>query len=199
MKIIGLCGGSGSGKGTVCDIFRTLGIPSVDTDAVYHQLTSGPSDCLEALKNEFGDSIVSESGSLNRRALAAIVFSEDGNGERLNTLNTIAHKFILNEARKRLESFASEGFEYAIVDAPLLYESGFDKECNVIIGVIADFETRIERIMLRDGISREAASNRIAAQMTDEELINRCDFIISNDSDIDSLDKKVTEVLNKIR
>ena len=84
MKIIGLCGGSGSGKGAVCDLFLELGIPSIDTDALYHKMTSSDSPCLRALAEEFGASIIDVHGKLDRAVLRGIVFSST---ERKNVKN----------------------------------------------------------------------------------------------------------------
>ena len=91
-----------------------------------------------------------------------------------------------------------DGYKAAIVDAPVLFESGFDSECDLVIAVIADKEKRIARVMERDGISYTAALQRIDSQMSDEDLISRCDYIIRNDSDLDSLEEKVDLCLKKI-
>ena len=198
MLIIGLSGGSGSGKGRVCGFFARFGIPYIDTDAVYREITSGPGECLTALKNEFGSEIISLSGALNRQKLADIVFSSEGAEKKLEKLNEITHKYILDETRKRLEEYRSMEAVCAIVDAPVLYESGFDRECDLTICVVADRERRIERIISRDSISREQAEQRISSQMNDEELISRSDFVIRNDSDLGSLYNEVKAVTQQI-
>ena len=194
MKVIGLCGGSGSGKGLVSSLFDNYGIPSIDTDAVYRELTSSDSPCTKALSDEFGKEIISADGSLNRKILAKIVFTGDGSDLRLKRLNEIAHKFILDETRRKLAFFNSCGFKAAIVDAPVLFESGFDAECDIIISVIADREVRIRRIMLRDNIDRTSATERINSQLSNEEIISRSDFVIQNNSDLETLEKRVREV-----
>ena len=133
--IIGLCGGSGSGKGEVCSAFLKLGIPSIDTDLVYHELTSTMSDCLKEIRDAFGDSVISN-GALDRRELSRIVFA-DGAENKRSLLNNIAHKHILAATRNIAADLFKKGYDHVIVDAPLLFESGFDKECDLIIGVIA--------------------------------------------------------------
>lgn len=198
MKIIGLCGGSGSGKGVVCRVFHAMGIGYIDTDAVYRELTSAPCDLLRALEDEFGREIITERGSLNREVMRTVVFSGEGSEHRLARLNEITHKYILDETRRRLSAFADEGLPAAIVDAPALFESGFDSECDLIICVVADYSTRIQRIMARDGITRRAAEERIAAQIPDGELIERCDHVIYNDGDISDLERQVSAILLKI-
>ena len=196
MKVIGLCGGSGSGKGVVCSLFNKFGIPAIDTDAVYRELTSADGPCNRSLCEEFGMEIISEDGSLNRKALGKIVFTGEGAEKRLKKLNEIAHKFILDKTRLILDDFKNQGVRAAIVDAPVLFESGFDSECDVTIAVIADREIRIGRIIARDKIDRESAEARIASQLSDEELISRSSIIIENNSNLLDLEKRVSEVAN---
>ncbi len=199
MKIIGLCGGSGSGKGAVCDIFRENGIPCVDTDAVYHELTGKPGKLLDALALEFGKDIITSDNRLNRRALAAIVFSGDNSQDRLNRLNAITHKHILDETRMILKRESDRGATLGVVDAPALFESGFDSECCCLVSVVADREARIERIIARDGISRLDAEKRIGSQISDGELISRTDYVIYNNSDLASLREQVEELIIKLK
>ena len=194
MKVIGLCGGSGSGKGTACKIFSELGIPTIDTDAIYHELTNQRTECLEALISEFGKDIITDNYALNRKKLASIVFSGENSAQRLEMLNKIAHKYILDEARRRIEGYRHNQAKAVIVDAPVLFESGFNKECDIILCVIARGDIRLERITSRDGISEEAAKQRIASQMADEELISRSDIVIRNNSDVDSLREQIINV-----
>ena len=198
MKVIGLCGGSGSGKGVVSSLFASRGIPNIDTDAVYRQLISGDGPCTKALSDEFGKEIISPDGSVNRRVLANIVFSSENSDYKLKKLNSIAHKFILDQTRKKLDEFKTLGFKAAIVDAPVLFESGFDKDCDFIISVIADAKIRVERIVVRDNIDKISAEARIAKQLSNEELISRSNYVIENNSDLQSLEKKVNEIADLI-
>ena len=198
MKVIGLCGGSGSGKGTVAEIFSVFGIPSVDTDKVYHELTSRKTDCLDALVNEFGSVILNNEGYLDRRALSSIVFGDGAATTRRKKLNEITHRFVLDKTRELLRDYEEMGAKAALVDAPLLFESGFDKECDIIVAVIADMNTRIDRIMLRDGISENAATLRVKTQLPDDYLSSRADFIINNSGTLDEVEKAVTEIAEKI-
>ena len=195
MKVIGLCGGSGSGKGAVSGIFAEIGIPSIDTDAVYREMTLSDSPCMRELRGEFGKEIINSLGGLDRARLASIVFNDPS---RLKILNKIAHSFILDETRRRLAEYRDEGLPAAIVDAPVLFESGFDKECDEIICVLADRDVRTTRIMSRDGITRDAAEKRIASQMPDETLISKCDHVIYNNSDIESLREQILSLKNKL-
>ena len=198
MKVIGLCGGSGSGKGRVCEIFAELGVPSIDTDLVYRDMTLRDSPCLRALRQEFGDKVVSQDGSLNRAFLRTLVFGGDNATLNRDKLNSITHKFILDETRNILSQYERAGVLAAIVDAPLLFESGFASECDLTVCVTADEGVRISRIALRDGISESDAKKRISGQIPDEELSRRCDFVIKNDGDITSLRQQVVNLHKKI-
>ena len=199
MKIIGLCGRSGSGKGYVCEMLAGRGIPSIDTDAVYRELTcpgERPTDLTLALAEEFGESVVAADNSLDRRALAAIVFSDPA---KLASLNALTHKHILDETRRRLAVLADRGCRAAIVDAPVLFESGFDSECDLTVCVTASEKKRVARIMRRDNIPEEAAEKRLASQKSDGDLIRRCSFVITNDGDDDALEKdldRLTAILH---
>ena len=195
MKILGLCGGSGSGKGEVSEAFLTFSVPSIDTDKVYHDMTSADSPCLRELAAEFGNEIISPCGALDREALRNIVFFDR---EKLALLNEITHKHILAKTRLILSEYEASGEKLAVVDAPLLFESGFDAECDVTACVIADREVRISRIMQRDSIKRADAVRRIDSQRKDSELIALCDFCIENNGSKDMLRDKVEELITKI-
>lgn len=195
MKIIGLCGGSGSGKTTASDIFASFGAAVIDTDLVWHELCRPGSDCVRELADEFGHDIIDCDGGLDRQALGAIVFADSIKRARLNT---ISHARIKDETVRRLRMFESNGYDAAVVDAPLLFESGFDRLCSVTVGVVADRETRIARIIARDGIDKARAEARIAAQITDEELRRRCDYIIVNDGGKDALYERVESLYKQI-
>ena len=197
MKIIGLCGGSGSGKGVVSQIFLELGIPSVDTDAVYHEITGRNSACVDELASCFGKNIIDSNGGLNRGALSDIVFADDATAQ-LKLLNQITHRHILDKTRAIIEDYRKNGLSAVIIDAPLLFESGFDKECDITIAIVADRKVRIDRVVRRDGISTEAAARRIDSQIPDSELIKRCDYYIENNGDLSLLEDAVKKIAAKI-
>ena len=197
MKVIGLCGGSGSGKGVASTAFADLGVPVIDTDAIYHTMISEPSECTAELESYFGPSVINESGGLNRRALAEIVFAT-GAEDKLKMLNSIAHRHILGEARRLLSLYRERGCSAAVVDAPLLFESGFYAECDAVVAVIADRDTRIERIIARDAITREAAIKRIDAQRGEDFLREHADYVLENNGAIEELATSVKEVLMQI-
>lgn len=181
MRIVGLCGGSGSGKSTVASLMSAHGIPTLCADTLYHELVSYRSACVDELCAVFGEGIVNPDGSLDRAALSRIVFSEGGDAERRRkTLNRITHAHVLARAEALIEDMQGNGVSAVLFDAPLLFESGFDKRCDLIVCVVAPLPVRVARLMARDGITEAQAHARIRTQIPDEELIHRCDAVIYN-------------------
>jgi len=200
VTVIGLCGRSGSGKTTVCKAFEKYGVMSVDTDKVYRELTAPvagkASPLVRTVADAFGDGVVGSDGSLDRRALAAAVFGE-GNKEKLELLNSITHKPILDRTDEMIVQFAAEGAVGVIVDAPALFESGFHEKCDVILCITAPDDVLVRRIVARDGITEEAAMKRLSSQITEAELRRRADLIIVNDGTTD-LSAEAEKTVRKI-
>lgn len=191
MKVVGLCGGSGSGKGLVCSFFSDFNVKCIDTDKVYHDMISTDSECTKELVAYFGEYIYARPG-VDRARLRDVVFRSMDN---LKVLNEISHKYILSKVRQMIEAIKREGKALGIVvDAPLLFESRFNEECDTTIAVIADEKIRIERIISRDSITNEAAVKRISSQISNEDLAARCDYVIENNSTPDALKCKVYEL-----
>lgn len=198
MLVWGLTGPTGSGKGAVCALFAQLyGVPAIDTDAVYHQLLIPPSACLDELVAAFGASILNPDGTLNRPALSAIVFS-DATREKQVKLNHITHKYVLDRSREMLADYRQAGMRAALVDAPLLYEAGFDAECDAVIAVLAPREVRMERIIERDGLSEERAVARLNMQKSDEFYTEKTDLVVINDGDMDALRQQVETLAERL-
>lgn len=181
MKIIGLTGGSGTGKGTVAARMRELGAGWVDADAVYRDLCAANREMLAALNAAFGG-VTDETGALDRPKLAKIVFSDP---EKLAKLNEITIPYIRAASLDAMQAQAD--CPVVLYDAPTLFEGGVDDLCEKTIGVIADTETRVQRVMARDGISEEAARARILAQPDDGFYLARCDYILENNGDLAAL------------
>ena len=192
MLVIGLTGPTGAGKGCIADLFSAFGLPVLNADRIYHTLLIPPSPCLDELADHFGKEVLTESGTLNRKALGAIVFS---NTDELATLNTITHHYVMAEIRKRLEQLRKEEAIAAVIDAPQLFEAGADRDCNVIVSVLADPALRIDRIMRRDGIDAEAAVKRISAQKSDAFFRAHSDYVIENNESPERLLEPVRKIL----
>ena len=181
MKIIGLTGGSGVGKGTVAARMRELGAGWVDADAVYRALCATNRGMLAALDAAFGG-VLDENDALDRPRLAQIVFSDP---EKLAKLNEITIPYIRAASLEAMQAQAD--CPIVLYDAPTLFEGGVDDLCAQTVGVLADLETRVQRVMARDGISDAAARARILAQPDDDFYRARCDYIIENNGDLAAL------------
>ena len=152
--------------------------------------------CL-TLPVQLGDGIAFPDYSLNRRALADIVFA-DGGKEKRELLNRITHAHILVQTKRIADQYAAEGAPAVLIDAPLLFESGFDAECSCTVCVIASEEASVTRILKRDGITEAEARRRLGAQISAEELVRRCDYVIENDLNCETLDEQVANVVSDI-
>ena len=192
MLVIGLTGPTGSGKGTVAELFAGFGLPVIDADTVYHALLEPPSACLDELVAHFGERILTPLGTLDRRALGAIVFSSE---EELSHLNAITHKHVMRKIRTLLEELRSRDTLAAVLDAPQLFEAGADSDCNVIVSVLATPALRLERIMRRDGISEDAAHARMQAQRSDAFFRAHSDYVIENNESPEHLLPTVRRIL----
>ncbi len=194
MLIIGLTGPSGAGKGTVASLFARHGVPSIDTDAVYHELLIPPSPCLDELVAHYGTGILSPDGTLNRPALAAIVFAP-GNDDARHTLNAITHHHITRQISQLLCAYRSQGYPAVLVDAPQLFESGYHQVCDRVLSVLAPHEMRLTRIMARDGLSEAQATARLNAHLSDEEFRERSDHVIVNNRTPEEMEAEVLQLL----
>ncbi len=177
MTVIGLTGISGSGKGYVCSFFNEYNITALDCDKVVHALYAENEDCKRELLEIFGGRVLASDNTVDRKFLAFVVFSD---AAALAKLNEVVHRYVINEVELFIAKAEENSQKAVIIDAPQLFESGFDKRCDVIISVVCDFKTRIERICRRDCITPEKAMARFASQKSDEYLTERSDFVIHN-------------------
>lgn len=177
MYTIGLTGSMGAGKSYAAAVFREFGIDSIDTDMISRQVTRPGTSCIDELRRYFGDTIIANDGTLDRRRLASLAFI---NNESTSALNTITHRHILAECRARLCRHEAAGEFAALVQAPLLYESGFNYYCDYVVAVLCDTEAKLRRVIARDKITAEAALARISKQHDDRYFYRRADFTVNN-------------------
>jgi dephospho-CoA kinase len=173
---IGITGGIGSGKTTVCKIFQTFGIPIYYADDRAKAIMVENKTVIRAIKKLFGEAAYLADGSLNRAHISDISFS---NPLILNQLNAIVHPAVRRDGEVWHNRFKK--VPYTLKEAALLFESGNFKTLDKIIVVSAPQELRLERALLRGGISREQLEKRMAAQMPEAEKIKLADFVINND------------------
>lgn len=201
--LVGLCGRSGAGKGYVAKLFAEEGIPSIDTDAIYRDMTSACKDCdisecMLELTQYFGKDVKNPDNSLNRPFLRKVVFG-DGNEKNLARLNEITHRHILKKTLETAERLSEDGYSVILIDAPLLYESGFDKLCVAVVCVTAPEERLIERIRTRDNLDRNSAILRLKSQIPQETLASRADYVIENDEDKTQLILQIQEISKNLK
>lgn len=199
MTVIGLCGGSGSGKTAVSEYLTSLGYPVFESDREYHRLTDIASDCVRALAEEFGEGILNPDGSLNRRELAKVVFGNDaGAEEKRRRLNEISHRFVKESFFAWRAEQEAAGQALAVLEAPLLFESGLDACCRYTVAVTAPDAVRRARIIARDGISASEAEARITAQIPSERLASLCDYTLENAGTLDEMHNQVKRIIDDI-
>jgi dephospho-CoA kinase len=175
-----LTGGIASGKSLVSAYLRELGAQIIDADEIARRVVQPGGPVLREIVAEFGDAVLNADGTLNRKELGRIVFSDPA---KLDRLNRIIHPQILAEIKMLLNKHRKSGSErIAVLDAPLLYEVGGEGLVDEVWVVDVDYPTQLKRLMRRDNLSEEDARRRIAAQIPLEEKVRRADRVIDNRS-----------------
>ena len=169
--ILGITGGTGCGKTTLLTCSGSQGGLILDCDAIYHDLLRTDPALLGAIEKRFPGTV--ENGVLQRKKLGKLVFSDE---KALNDLNKITHSAVKAEVLRRL----AHKPKLTAIDAIALFEGGLAELCDVTVAVTAPEEDRIRRLMIRDGIDRDYAKRRIAAQKSAEWFRERCDFCLEN-------------------
>ncbi len=174
MLKIGITGGIGSGKSVVTKIFEVLGIPTLDADQFAKDLMQNNNEVKEQLINTFGACIFTDN-QLDRKRLSAMVFN---NKSLLEKLNNIVHPAVKKYGMEWMEA---QNAPYIVKEAALFFESGSYKDMDIMIGIAAPYELRLQRAMQRDNADEETIKKRMASQMNEEEKMTKCDYIIYND------------------
>ena len=187
--ILGITGGTGSGKTTLLNIIRQQGGLVLDCDAIYHDLLRSDTTMLEAIETRFPGTV--RDGALDRKKLGGIVFADEG---ALLDLNAITHTAVKQEVLRRL----ADAPALVAIDAIGLFEGGLAELCHTTVAVTAPEEMRIVRLMNREGISREYAQKRIAAQKSEAWFREKCDYVLENDGTLDAFATKCLAFLRQI-
>jgi len=171
---VGITGGIGSGKSIVSKVFEVLGVPVYYADDAAKRLMNEHEPMKQRLVEAFGDSTYSN-GQLNRAYLSSMVFKDP---VKLALLNSIVHPATLRDAE---EWMLRQNHPYAIKEAALIFESGAQENLDLVIGVYAPAHLRIQRVMKRDGITREEVKARMDKQIEEDIKMQLCDYVITND------------------
>ena len=194
-EVIGLTGQTGAGKSTVRKLLKAKGAAVIDADSVAHEVADNSLSCLTDIVEHFSCMVLDEKGKLNRRALGRIVFSDR---KKLALLNKIMFPYIVSAIKGQVTAYEQAGAQIIVIDGATLIESGCAKMCSVLVSVTADEETRLTRIIHRDGISKRDAVRRVSAQNPEEFYIKVSDYVIKNNGTPGDLERAAEKVLDEI-
>lgn len=191
MYRVGLTGGIASGKSTVSKFFQAKNVPILDADKAARIVVAPGSEGLAAIEAAFGTDVITKEGTLDRQALAKIIFSD---AEKRKKLNSIMHSRIWAQLISEEKNYAEEGYTAVLFDVPLLMETKWHEKMDEVWLVCAEDELRIERLMQRDHITKEECIERIASQMQQSEKEKYAQIIIDNSGDENELTQRLTRL-----
>ena len=188
---MGITGGTGSGKSSVCNYLTKKGLQVIDSDAIARKLLDRDTVTYDLVVSHFGEKILKANGEINRQLLSSIVF---GSSDELNFLQNVVTKETVEIVKKLLEKSRPE-MKIIFLDAPLLFETGLDQDVDIVWFVLASQEKRLKRLSKRDGIPVFEIEKRMSAQMPEEQKEMLADIVIENEGSLDDLYSKVDKLL----
>jgi len=194
--MVGLTGGIASGKTTFAAALRARGVPVVDADALARAAVAPGTGALAEIARAFGEGVLAPDGSLDRKALGAIVFADAGARRRLEA---ITHPAVRNAMAEETARLAAEGHPLAFYDTPLLYEVGLDRLLDSVVVVWAPPDVQRARLVARDGLAPAEADARLAAQLPIDDKAARADFVVENTGAPADLAPKAERLLADLR
>ncbi len=195
MKVIGLTGGIGSGKSTVSKLVEEMGAVILDADKVGHEAYTPDSETWREVVAAFGDEIVAEDRSIDRRKLGAIVFADPAALERLNG---IMHPRMFDMMKARLDEHRRQGTKIVVLEAAILIEAKWTPLVDEVWVTVASEPVVVERVRERTGLSEEQIRSRIRSQLSNEERTRQADEVIRNDGSLDELRAAVARLWEKL-
>lgn len=197
MKVIGLTGGTGSGKSTVSAYLKEKGCYIIDADKISRELTEKGGEALEPIRERFGEEVFLEDGSLDRKKLGSIVFNDN---QKLKILEGITTDIVIKKTLEDVKKLKTEGKAGIVVlDAPLLFECGM-KDCTDENWLVTcEKEMRIQRLMSRDGLGRKSILDRMANQLSDEEKLLLTDYVIDNSTNLTELYSQIDRLIERVK
>jgi dephospho-CoA kinase len=196
MLKVALTGGIATGKSHVLDRFRRLGIPVLDADVLAHGVMAPGTQATAAIAARFGPEVLAADGSVDRQRLGPIVFADE---HARRDLEALVHPAVYRAIAAGLRAFELlGGSSFAVVDVPLLFETGHAAEFDRVIVTAASIDLQLQRLINR-GLSETEAGQRIAAQTPTEEKTARADFVIRTDGSFEDTDRQIDEIIGKLK
>lgn len=195
-RIIGLTGGIASGKSTVSNLLRQAGLPIVDADQVARQVQRPGSVALDKLAAIFGQGVIAPDGNLNRQRLGQLVFADP---TARHKLDRVMQPLIRDAIWQAVANFKRQGVANVVLDVPLLFEEGYDTDCDMVVVVWVSPATELCRLMARNGYSKAAAQARIAAQLPLSTKMVRADVVINNDGSLEQTRRQVAQLVEDLQ
>ena len=190
MRIIGLTGGIASGKSTVSRILQSMGAVAIDADAIAHELAEPGAPLYEAYITHWGAGILTPEGTLDRRKIGEIVFVDE---DERRWLDDVSHPLLCREVQRRLAALRTSDVQTVVLDAPLLFEAGWERLADETWVVVLPRDIQLRRLMARNHYTEEEALSRMESQLSQEEKMRRADVVIDNRGSEAQLEKKVQE------
>jgi dephospho-CoA kinase len=196
MLVAGLTGGIASGKSTVSQLFEQSGVPVICADELAHEAVKPGSPALDEIREVFGDDTIDHEGNLDRAAMARLVFHDPGLRKKLES---IIHPRVSEGKMRRLKELERQGHSVALVDVPLLYETGWDKDFDLVIVVHVPRDVQLTRLVQRDKMAPEDALARLESQMPIDEKRDRADRVIDNSGSLEQTRQQVEALVLRLR
>ena len=196
MLRVGLTGGIGTGKSTASNFFKEIGAFVFDADNEAKNLLSSNDVVQHELISEFGTDIINPAGEIDKKKLARVAFQDVDHQRRLNS---VVHPYIYDLIDNSYDKVLSDGkHNVFIIDAAMIYESGYDIHLDYVIIITAQLKNRMERSLARNTLTREEILKRMEFQWTEEEKVNMADFVIHNDATEEKLNKNIKSLMKKL-
>jgi dephospho-CoA kinase len=196
MYIIGLTGGIGSGKSTVAQVLEDAGATIVSADLTGHEVYQPGRPAFHEIVEAFGQDVVAADGTIDRKKLGAIVFSDP---KHLARLNAITHPRMKGMMREKLRELESSGVDVAVIEAALLFDAGWDDLADEVWVTVAPPEVVATRVSERSGLPVEQVLERVRAQMSNEERVQRSDHVIDSSGDMESTMSQARRLWDELR
>jgi dephospho-CoA kinase len=194
MLKVALTGGIATGKSHVLEELRRRGIPCLDADALAHGATAAGTESTRAITERFGSDVLAADGAVDRQKLAVVVFADD---QARRDLEAIVHPAVYRAISAGLRAFESMGDPLAVVDVPLLYETGHEGDFDRVIATTCAVDVQMRRLLHR-GMSEQEARARLAAQWASADKAARADFVIETSGTVEETSRQLDEILRRL-